>query len=316
MDEGEYESLRTHRVWVHLSAGSLAGLTEHCVMFPFDLIKTRLQSLCPCPEMQCPSAMHGLASVVKREGWLRPLRGINAMAVGSAPAHAVYFTVYEKTKEFLTSNTNGIFNGFSYAISGALATLFHDAVMNPAEVVKQRMQMVYSPYGNSLECARCIYQREGISAFYRSYTTQLFMNVPYQCLHFVTYEFMQDLLNREHKYNPISHLISGGIAGGFAAALTTPLDCIKTVLNTQQTPEINRDCHVLLKSTIPEVSYTSYRGIMDAVRTIHFLRGSMGFFRGIQARVIYQVPSTALSWSVYELFKYILSLQEGKLNIR
>lgn len=97
MDDGEYESLRTHRVWVHLSAGSLAGLTEHCVMFPFDLIKTRLQSLCPCPEMQCPSAMHGLASVVRREGWLRPLRGINAMAVGSAPAHAVYFTVYEKS---------------------------------------------------------------------------------------------------------------------------------------------------------------------------------------------------------------------------
>ncbi|VDL80747.1 unnamed protein product [Nippostrongylus brasiliensis] len=26
----------------------------------------------------------------------------------------------------------------------------------------------------------------------------------------------------------------------------------------------------------------------------------------MQARVIFQVPATALSWSVYELFKYVL----------
>ncbi|KHN83977.1 Mitoferrin [Toxocara canis] len=313
MGEEEYDSVRSHHLWVHLAAGSLAGLTEHCVMFPFDSIKTRLQSLCPCPEMKCPSAMHGLVSIVRREGWLRPLRGINAMAVGAGPAHAVYFTVYEKSKLFLNGNANGAFSGLSYAISGALATIFHDAVMNPAEVVKQRMQMVYSPYGNSLECAKCVFKREGISAFYRSYSTQLFMNIPYQCLHFVTYEFMQDLLNRERNYSPASHLVSGGIAGGFAAALTTPLDCIKTVLNTQQTPELNRDCQLLLRGGVPGMQSVSYRGIVDAVRTIYYLRGPLGFLRGIQARVIFQMPSTALSWSVYELFKYVLSLPENKL---
>jgi hypothetical protein len=63
--------------------------------------------------------------------------------------------------------------------------------MNPAEVVKQRMQMKFSPYGGSLECARYIYRSEGISAFYRSYTIQLASNVPYQAIHFMTYEFLQ-----------------------------------------------------------------------------------------------------------------------------
>lgn len=33
----------------------------------------------------------------------------------------------------------------------------------------------------------------------------------------------------------------------------------------------------------------------------------IGFAAGMQARVVYQVPATALSWSVYELFKYILN---------
>lgn len=76
----------------------LAGIAEHCVFFPLDSVKTRLQSLCPCPETRCPTPIHGVASMVRREGWLRPLRGVNAVAAGSAPAHALYFTVYEKTK--------------------------------------------------------------------------------------------------------------------------------------------------------------------------------------------------------------------------
>lgn len=65
--------------------------------------------------------------------------------------------------------------------------------MNPAEVVKQRMQMMYSPYGGSLECARCIYRTEGMAAFYRSYSTQLIMNVPFQSVNFMVYEFWQQV---------------------------------------------------------------------------------------------------------------------------
>uniref|UniRef100_A0A182T591 Mitoferrin n=1 Tax=Anopheles maculatus TaxID=74869 RepID=A0A182T591_9DIPT len=33
----------------------------------------------------------------------------------------------------------------------------------------------------------------------------------------------------------------------------------------------------------------------------------MGFFKGMQARVLYQMPATAICWSTYEFFKYILS---------
>ncbi|KAE9416825.1 hypothetical protein Angca_004038, partial [Angiostrongylus cantonensis] len=245
MDEEDYKTLPTHNFGVHLMAGALAGATEHCLLFPFDSVKTRLQSLCPCPEMKCPTPVHSLWDIVRREGLLRPLRGVNAVAVGSLPAHALYFTTYEKTKKFLTGNTAGHANTLSYGAAGTLATLVHDAVMNPVEVVKQRMQMQFSPYGSSLECVRCIYKREGMVAFYRSYTTQLAMAVPFHSIHFMTYEFWQEILNPEHKYNPRSHLIAGGFGGALAAALTTPLDCVKTVLNTQQTPAMVQEDVIL-----------------------------------------------------------------------
>lgn len=76
--EDEYESLPpTAKVWVHLTAGAMAGVAEHCVMFPVDSVKTRMQSLCPCPDVtDCKTPVHGIASIIKREGWLRPLRYI------------------------------------------------------------------------------------------------------------------------------------------------------------------------------------------------------------------------------------------------
>ncbi|GMS86136.1 hypothetical protein PENTCL1PPCAC_8311, partial [Pristionchus entomophagus] len=309
-EEDPYESLPTHSVPVHLVAGAAAGIVEHCVMFPFDSVKTRLQSLCPCPETKCPTPVHSLWSIVKREGWLRPLRGVNAVAAGAGPAHALYFTVYEKTKGFLTNNTAGHANSWAYGASAVVSTLIHDAVMNPAEVVKQRMQMRFSPYNGSLECARCIYRREGLVAFYRSYTTQLAMNVPFQTVHFIAYEFFQQILNPSHAYDPSSHLIAGGAAGGLAAALTTPLDCVKTVLNTQQRPEMQAaggpaNSTVLLKAT------TGYRGFVEALRSIYNVRGIGGFACGLQARVLFQVPATGLSWSVYEFAKFLLGFSGG-----
>ena len=93
----------------------------------------------------------------------------------------------------LTGNTYGHSNTVSYAMAGVAATVVHDLIMNPAEVIKQRMQMHYSPYGGSLECVRCIYKTEGISAFYRSYSTQLLMNIPFQTVHFMSYEFWQQV---------------------------------------------------------------------------------------------------------------------------
>lgn len=79
-------------------------------------------------------------------------------------------------------------------LSGAVATLIHDAVSNPTEVIKQRMQMYNSSYKSVIACMKGVYKNEGIKAFYRSYSTQLVMNIPHQTIHFATYEFFQNMV--------------------------------------------------------------------------------------------------------------------------
>lgn len=282
MNIDDYETLPTTSVSTNMTAGAIAGVLEHCVMYPLDSVKTRMQSLSPVSAGFNISAT--FLNMIKNEGIFRPIRGVTAVVAGAGPAHALYFGSYEMSKELLSEFTT--YNNLNYMTSAVIATLIHDAVSNPTEVIKQRLQMYNSPYKSVIACMKGVYRNEGPKAFYRSYATQLIMNIPHQTIHFMTYEFFQNMLNHERKYNPPVHVVAGGAAGACAAAITTPLDVVKTLLNTQET------------------GFT--RGMAEAIRQIYSVAGAGGFFRGMTARVLYSMPATAICWSTYEFFKYYL----------
>ncbi|XP_077114472.1 mitoferrin-2 isoform X1 [Ranitomeya variabilis] len=298
-DELEYEALpEGSTVSTHMLAGAVAGIMEHCLMYPVDCVKTRMQSLQPDPAARYRNVMEALSKIIRTEGFWRPMRGMNVTATGAGPAHALYFACYEKLKKTLSDvirpgGNSHIANG----AAGCVATLLHDAAMNPAEVIKQRMQMYNSPYRRVTDCMRAVWRNEGAGAFYRSYTTQLTMNIPFQAIHFMAYEVLQEKLNPHRQYNPTSHMVSGACAGAVAAAATTPLDVCKTLLNTQESLALNS----------PSGHIT---GMANAFRTVYQIGGVTAYFRGVQARVIYQMPSTAIAWSVYEFFKYIITKRQ------
>lgn len=285
MNPDEYEQLPTTSISTNMTAGAIAGVMEHCVMYPLDSVKTRMQSLTHMHAHD--TIVSTMRDMVRTEGLMRPFRGVMAVVAGAGPAHAFYFGAYEYSKEAIARITDR--DQINYMVSAALATLVHDAISNPADVVKQRLQMYNSPYRSIMHCARHVYKTEGFRAFYRSYSTQLVMNIPYSAIQFPTYEFFQKLLNKDNKYNPPVHMVAGGAAGAAASALTTPLDVCKTLLNTQ------------------EDGAGKTRGLIEAAKKIYHTAGPLGFFKGLQARVLYQMPATAICWSTYEFFKYILT---------
>lgn len=59
------------------------------------------------------------------------------------------------------------------------------------------------------------------------------MNVPFTALHFATYESAKKLLVLEEDESLAVQLAAGGTAGGVSAALTTPLDVVKTRLQLE-----------------------------------------------------------------------------------
>lgn len=234
-------------------------------------------------------------SQISQEGKLKFFRGILSVVLGAGPAHALYFATYEQGKKFLV-HPDSSYRHLGASASGAMATLVHDAFMNPFDVIKQRMQVKSSTFPNILACAKHTLKTEGFSAFYVSYFTTLLLNVPFQAIQFPVYEATSKLLNPDGKYDAMSHMLAGAASGSLAAALTTPIDCVKTVLQT--------------RGSAIDPAMRHVTGFADGVRLLWKNRGFFGFFRGIQPRIFAHMPATALCWTTYEYFKQVLHLRE------
>ncbi|KAL6773981.1 MFL1 [Auxenochlorella protothecoides x Auxenochlorella symbiontica] len=181
--------------------------------------------------------------------------------------------------------------------SGATATIVNDACMTPWDVVKQRMQVSHSPYRNIFHCAKSTYRHEGLSAFYRSYWTTLVMNVPYTALQFMLYESSKKLLVGEGTADEEEEglkvqFVAGGIAGGTAAAATTPLDVVKTRLQLEGLGSATR---YQTMSVIP------------VMRRIAAEEGAAALWSGWRPRVLFNAPAAAICWGVYETCKTFLA---------
>lgn len=68
------------------------------------------------------------------------------------------------------------------------------------------------------------------------------------------------------------------MAGAIAATVTMPLDVCKTLLNTQR-------------------GEVQAKGMSDAFTLVYRYWGIPGYYRGLSARIVYQMPATAISWS-------------------
>ena len=147
------------------------------------------------------------------------------------------------------------------------------------------MQVHGSVYPTIYQCAKSVFRNEGLAAFYVSYPTTLTMTIPFTAIQFTAYESLSKVLNPSKKYDVLTHCTAGGLAGAIAAGITTPLDVVKTLLQTRGTA---RD---------PEVR--NAKGLWHAGSIIYRRNGYAGFFRGLQPRIVTTMPSTAICWFVH-----------------
>lgn len=292
VEEYDYEALPPNfSLLQNMAAGAFAGIAEHTAMYPIDAIKTRMQILNPSTTTAHTGVLRSTYQIASTEGFFSLWRGMSSVIVGAGPAHAVYFATYEAVKHAMGGNKAGEHHPLAAATSGAAATIASDAFMNPFDVIKQRMQIQDSSrmYRSMVDCARYVYRNEGIGAFYISYPTTLSMTVPFTALQFLAYESMSTMMNPEKAYDPLTHCVAGGVAGGFAAGLTTPMDVIKTMLQT--------------RGTASDPQLRNVNSFWAGCQLLFQREGFRGFFKGMRPRVVTTMPSTAICWSAYEFSK-------------
>ncbi|KAF8159699.1 mitochondrial carrier domain-containing protein [Crassisporium funariophilum] len=289
VEEIDYESLPSNAgLAVNMLAGALAGISEHAVMFPVDSIKTRMQVFATSPVAVYSGVGNAFSRISSTEGFRALWRGVGSVILGAGPAHAVHFGTLEAVKELAGGNEGGN-QWVATSLAGASATIASDAFMNPFDVIKQRMQLHKSEFRSVWTCARTVFRTEGFSAFYVSYPTTLAITIPFNAIQFTVYEQIKRFANPRGDYSPTTHIVAGGVAGGIAAAVTTPLDVAKTILQT--------------RGTAQDADIRNARGMFDAFRVIWSRDGLKGFSRGLTPRVLTIMPSSALCWMSYEFFK-------------
>lgn len=308
IQEIDYEALPDSApLSYQLLAGAFAGIMEHSIMFPIDALKTRMQTVSELKSVASSasasikaatqgSILQQISKISSTEGSMALWKGVQSMVMGAGPAHAVYFATYEFCKESLIDpedfNTH---QPLKTAASGVAATIAADALMNPFDTIKQRLQLQTTSHSLSMwRMSVEIYRNEGFGAFFYSYPTTLAMNIPFAALNFVIYESSTKFFNPTNSYNPWIHCLCGGIAGATCAAVTTPLDCIKTVLQVRGSERVHLE------------TFRTADTFRKAAAAIWQEYGWKGFSRGLKPRIISNIPATAISWTSYEFAKHLL----------
>ncbi|CAR24020.1 Mitochondrial RNA-splicing protein MRS4 [Lachancea thermotolerans] len=301
-EEIDYEALPSSAPLTHqLAAGAFAGIMEHSIMFPIDAIKTRMQAISAtvgssnaAPKLPS-NIMQQIARISTTEGSMALWKGVQSVILGAGPAHAVYFATYEMCKGYLIDPQDfQTHQPLKTAASGVAATIAADMLMNPFDTIKQRMQLRTFSNDRMWAVASRIYRNEGLAAFFYSYPTTIAMNIPFAAFNFVIYESSTKLMNPNNSYNPLIHCLCGGLSGATCAAITTPLDCIKTVLQIRGSESV---VHPLFRSADT---------FSKAASAIFKIYGWSGFWRGLKPRIISNMPATAISWTAYECAKHFL----------
>ncbi len=130
-EEIDYEGLGDHvPLHINMIAGALAGISEHAVMFPVDLVRTRMQVLSASPAATYTGIVQAFSRITTAEGGRALWRGVSSVILGAGPAHALHFGTYEAVKDMTGGNKEG-HQFASTAFAGASATIVADAFMNP-----------------------------------------------------------------------------------------------------------------------------------------------------------------------------------------
>jgi solute carrier family 25 aspartate/glutamate transporter 12/13 len=284
----------------NFSLGSIAGAFGATIVYPIDLIKTRMQAQ---RTQIYKNPIDCFLKVIKNEGIKGLYSGLTPQLVGVAPEKAIKLTVNDLVRSlFMNKVTKDISLGHEIT-AGASAGACQVVFTNPLEIVKIRLQIAGQ---GSLKAANII-KELGIKGLYKGSAACLLRDVPFSAIYFPTYAHIKkDVFNydpkasstekgKRNKLKTWELLAAGGLAGMPAAFLTTPCDVIKTRLQVVAKP-----------------GETQYRGIYHALKTIVVEESWRSLFKGGAARVLRSSPQFGFTLAAYEIFQSLFPLPHGQ----
>ncbi|KAI1738820.1 mitochondrial carrier domain-containing protein [Xylaria scruposa] len=321
-------------------AGAAAAFTVDMMIYPLDTLKTRQQSRDFLKTFVDPSSQTRLPS---RQLFKGLYQGIGIVVVATLPAAGTFFTVYEASKSFLNRHT-GIPQPLMHSGASAIAECASCLVLTPAEVIKQNAQMLQqhtasenggrrSPSGRStsLQALRQLGGSDAGRRLLSGYTALVARNLPFTAIQFPIFEFARARIwrrrrptgGRHHEADRQSLLETGvvtgtsaGLAGSFAALITTPMDVVKTRMMLAagggEQEDVRQGANERMSKARPTRDKHNTQGGLAVAREVIAERGFAGLFRGAILRSVWTAVGSGLYLGMYEVAKaWLVRGKEG-----
>lgn len=281
--------------------GSVAGAFGATVVYPIDLVKTRMQNqrtAMPGQQLMYRNSWDCFTKVIKNEGFMGLYSGLGPQLIGVAPEKAIKLTVNDLVRGKLT-NKDGTLPLSAEIIAGGSAGACQVVFTNPLEIVKIRLQVQGEMLKSGVEnapkrSALWIVRHLGLVGLYKGASACLLRDVPFSAIYFPAYAHLKkDYFGEgpKHRLGIAELLTAGAIAGIPAAYLTTPCDVVKTRLQVEA-----------------RKGHTNYRGLAHAFSTIFKEEGFRAFFKGGPARVLRSSPQFGCTLAAYEFLHRMIPL--------
>lgn len=279
--------------FVETVAGFTAGIVSTLCLHPLDLIKTRLQVDRTSPS-RLGSSLRIIRHILQHEGGPSAFyRGLSPNLLGNSTSWALYFLSYNHLKSGLRrlhhAEPDTPLSAAEYFAASGGAGLLTSLATNPIWVLKTRMLSTGAgapgAYASLATGVARIYAADGLRGFYRGLLPSLF-GVSHGALQFMAYERLK-VRRVEMRggggaaLGNADYFVISSLAKVFAGAVTYPYQVLRARLQTY-------DAHLV------------YRGVGDAVRQIWVMEGVAGFYKGLGTNLFRVLPSTWVTFLVYE----------------
>ncbi|KAM4819738.1 mitochondrial glutamate carrier 2 isoform 2-T5 [Thomomys bottae] len=278
--------------------GGVAGLVGVTCVFPIDLVKTRLQN------------QHGkdvyrgmidcLVKTARTEGFVGMYRGAAVNLTLVTPEKAIKLAANDFFRQLLMEDRTQRDLQMEM-LAGCGAGMCQVVVTCPMEMLKIQLQdagRLAPTHGtgsaglpstcqrpSATLIARELLRTEGLSGLYKGLGATLLRDIPFSILYFPLFANLNHLGVSEltGKASFAHSFLSGCAAGSVAAAAVTPLDVLKTRIQT-------------LKKGVGEETYS---GVADCARKLWTQEGPSAFMKGAGCRALVIAPLFGIAQGVY-----------------
>uniref|UniRef100_A0A3B4AUA3 Solute carrier family 25 member 44a n=1 Tax=Periophthalmus magnuspinnatus TaxID=409849 RepID=A0A3B4AUA3_9GOBI len=245
----EWEDLDKRKFY---SLGVFMTLTTRATVYPFSLIRTRLQV--QKGKSLYSGTFDAFCKILKSEGICGLYRGfmVNTFTLVSGQA---YITTYELVRKYVSNYSQD--NTVKSIIAGGAASLVAQTITIPIDIVSQHLMMQGQgehlsrfkvkpkmmlaatkrglTFGQTRDITVQIFAEDGFRGFYRGYVASLLTYIPNSALWWPFYHFYAEQLSNLAP-SSCPHLLLQAIAGPMAAAtastITNPMDVVRARVQT------------------------------------------------------------------------------------